>query len=51
MVLTEWPQFRELDLAKVAAVMARPAIVDTRNLLDPADARAAGLHYQGMGRS
>jgi UDPglucose 6-dehydrogenase len=49
-VLTEWPQFRELDLEKVAAVMARPAIVDTRNLLDPAEARAAGCTYVGMGR-
>jgi len=50
-VLTEWPQFRDLDLAKVAAVMAHPAIVDTRNLLEPAEARAAGCTYQGMGRS
>jgi UDPglucose 6-dehydrogenase len=50
-VLTEWPQFREYDLAKVAAVMSRPSIVDTRNLLVPADARAAGCTYQGMGRS
>ena len=50
-VLTEWPQFRELDLAKVAVVMTRPSIVDTRNLLEPADARAAGCIYQGMGRS
>jgi UDPglucose 6-dehydrogenase len=50
-VLTEWPQFRDLDLAKVAAVMARPAIIDTRNLLDPAAARMAGFMYVGMGRS
>jgi len=50
-VLTEWPQFRDFDLAKVAAVMTRPAIVDTRNLLEPAEARAAGCIYQGMGRS
>jgi UDPglucose 6-dehydrogenase len=50
-VLTEWPQFAELDLEKVAAVMARPAIVDTRNLLEPAGARAAGIIYQGRGRS
>ncbi len=49
MVLTEWPEFAELDLAKVAAVMAQPAIVDTRNLLDPAEARAAGLRLPGPG--
>ena len=50
-VLTEWPEFREFDLAKVAAAMDRPAIVDTRNMLDPAAARAAGCGYLGMGRS
>ncbi len=50
-ILTEWPHFRSLDLEKVAAVMARPSIVDTRNLLVPAEARAAGCAYQGMGRS
>ena len=50
-ILTEWPQFREFDLEKVASLMAWPAIVDTRNLLEPADARAAGCHYQGRGRS
>jgi UDPglucose 6-dehydrogenase len=49
-VLTEWPQFRDCDLAKVAALMRHPAIVDTRNLLDPAGVRAAGFVYQGMGR-
>ena len=50
-MLTEWPQFRDLDLAKVAAVMTHPAIVDTRNMLQPAEARAAGFKYVGMGRS
>jgi UDPglucose 6-dehydrogenase len=50
-VLTEWPQFREMDLCKVAGLMTRPAIVDTRNLLEPADVRAAGCQYEGRGRS
>jgi UDPglucose 6-dehydrogenase len=50
-VLTEWPEFRELDLPRVAGLMARPVIVDTRNLLDPAVVRAAGCQYQGRGRS
>ncbi len=50
-VLTEWPDFRDLDLAKVASVMSHAAVVDTRNMLDPSAARAAGLHYVGMGRS
>jgi UDPglucose 6-dehydrogenase len=50
-VLTEWPEFRELDLTKVAAAMVRPAIVDARNVFEPAEARAAGFTYAGMGRS
>jgi UDPglucose 6-dehydrogenase len=50
-VLTEWPEFRDYDLARAAAAMARPVVVDTRNMLQPAAARAAGLTYTGMGRS
>jgi UDPglucose 6-dehydrogenase len=50
-VLTEWPEFRDYDLSRAAAVMARPAVVDTRNMLQPAEARAAGMSYTGMGRS
>ena len=50
-IATEWPEFGALDLAELAAVMAPdPAIVDTRNLLDPAVVRAAGLRYDGVGR-
>jgi UDPglucose 6-dehydrogenase len=49
-ILTEWPEFKELDLDKMATVMAGRAIVDTRNLLDPAVVRAAGLAYDGVGR-
>jgi UDPglucose 6-dehydrogenase len=49
-VLTEWPEFRGLDLKKVASAMERPAIVDTRNMLDPSSAREAGFKYSGMGR-
>lgn len=50
-VLTEWPQFRDYDLQRAAEVMARPAVVDTRNMLQPSAARSAGMHYVGMGRS
>ena len=49
-VLTEWPELREMDLKKVAATMESPAIVDTRNMLDPTAARSAGCRYRGMGR-
>jgi UDPglucose 6-dehydrogenase len=50
-VLTEWDEFRWLDFRKVAEMMARPAIVDARNLLDPATLRQRGFAYEGMGRS
>lgn len=50
MVLTEWPELAELDLAKVAEVMGGRTLVDTRNLLDPDAVRAAGLAYDGVGR-
>jgi UDPglucose 6-dehydrogenase len=49
-VLTEWAEFRDVDFGKVSSLMARPHIVDTRNLLDPAVVRRAGLTYCGMGR-
>ncbi|WP_221585428.1 UDP-glucose/GDP-mannose dehydrogenase family protein [Microbacterium sp. G2-8] len=49
-ILTEWKQFRQLDAAETAAKVARPVIFDGRNILDPADWRAAGWTYTGMGR-
>jgi len=49
-VLTEWDEFRWLDFDKVAGVMAAPAILDARNLLDPASVRRRGFTYQGLGR-
>jgi UDPglucose 6-dehydrogenase len=49
-ILTEWPEFRQVKLEKLAAVMARAAVVDTRNMLDPAEARHAGFAYLGRGR-
>jgi UDPglucose 6-dehydrogenase len=50
-LVTEWPQFAELDWAPLAARMANPLIVDGRNFLDPAALRAAGFTYEGIGRS
>jgi UDPglucose 6-dehydrogenase len=50
-LLTEWDEFRWLDFARVCEVMAPPrAVVDTRNLLDPAAMRRRGLAYEGVGR-
>ncbi len=49
-VLTEWSEFAQLDVQRVARTMAQPAIVDARNLFDPAKLRAAGFSYAGLGR-
>ncbi len=50
-LVTEWPEFAELDWAEAAARMERPLIVDGRNFLDPAALRAAGFEYEGIGRA
>jgi UDPglucose 6-dehydrogenase len=50
-VLTEWDEFKWLDFRKVGGLMAHPAIVDGRNLLDPAPLKRWGFDYEGMGRS
>lgn len=50
-VFTEWPEFAKIDLGEVAQrAGAGTTIVDMRNLLDPAEVKAAGLAYDGVGR-
>jgi UDPglucose 6-dehydrogenase len=49
-IVTEWPEFAELDWAEAAARMARPLVVDGRNFLDPAVLKAAGFEYEGIGK-
>jgi UDPglucose 6-dehydrogenase len=49
-LLTDWDEFRTLDLARLRDLMRRPVLIDGRNILDPAAARAIGFHYAGMGR-
>ena len=48
-VLTEWPEFRGLDWPKLAEVVARAIVVDTRNLLDADAVTRAGFAYHGLG--
>jgi UDPglucose 6-dehydrogenase len=50
-VLTEWNEFKELNLAAVKKVMKTPIIVDGRNIYDPAKVKKLGFTYQGVGRS
>jgi UDPglucose 6-dehydrogenase len=49
-VLTEWDEFRWLDFERVRQLMEVPAVVDARNILDPAALRRLGFSYQGIGR-
>jgi UDPglucose 6-dehydrogenase len=49
-LVTEWPEFAELDWGAVAERMARPLLVDGRNFLDPEKLIAAGFEYEGIGR-
>jgi UDPglucose 6-dehydrogenase len=49
-LVTEWPEFAELDLGALKASMRGDLLVDGRNLFDPAAARSAGLVYEGIGR-
>ena len=48
--VTEWNQFRALDMGRVRDLMKSPRIADLRNIYDPADMRALGFEYVGVGR-
>ena len=50
-LVTEWPEFGELDFGDVAAAMRGTLVVDGRNFLDPDAVAAAGLTYEGVGRA
>jgi len=49
-LVTEWPEFLELDFSEVAGAMSGDLVIDGRNALDPATVRGAGLTYEGIGR-
>jgi UDPglucose 6-dehydrogenase len=49
-IVTEWPELATLASEEVRDAMARPLIVDGRNLLDPEATQAAGFAYEGIGR-
>jgi len=49
-IVTEWDEFRALDLDRIAAAMRGKVLVDLRNVYDRAEAEEAGLSYFGVGR-
>ena len=50
LLLTEWEQYRRLDWRRIHAEMARPLIMDARNMLRPAEMKALGFEYMSFGR-
>ena len=49
-ILTEWDEFRALDLGRIKASLATPILVDLRNIYAPEDARRQGFSYTSGGR-
>jgi UDPglucose 6-dehydrogenase len=49
-VVTEWNEFRHLDLGRIKDSMRRPVVVDGRNIYDPQVMRTMGFTYRGIGR-
>jgi UDPglucose 6-dehydrogenase len=49
-VVTEWNEFRHLDLARIKASMRKPVLIDGRNIYVPATMRELGFTYRGIGR-
>ncbi len=50
-IITEWNEFRLLDLKRVKSLMKRPVMVDLRNIYNPTEMAAAGFHYTCIGRA
>jgi UDPglucose 6-dehydrogenase len=50
-ILTEWPEFRALDWARLAEMTSTARVIDTRNLLDPDVLRRAAFTWTGVGRT
>ena len=49
-VVTEWNEFKQLDLAQLKQTMKQPVIIDARNIYEPAQVKALGFIYRGFGR-
>jgi UDPglucose 6-dehydrogenase len=50
LILTEWDQFRALDLERIKSLMRTPVVVDLRNVYKPAEMARYGFTYVGIGR-
>ena len=50
-IITEWNEFRALDLERLKKLMAEPLIVDLRNIYRPEELEKVGIKYVSVGRS
>jgi len=50
LILTDWPEYRDLDYSRIKEQMASPNLVDGRNLLEPQALEESGFEYRGVGR-
>lgn len=50
LIITEWNEFKELDLPKIKKLMKKPIILDGRNIYNPVETKKLGFIYQGIGR-
>ena len=48
-IMTEWPEFKDLDWARISELMGAKIILDMRNLLDSETAKSKGFNYMGLG--
>jgi UDPglucose 6-dehydrogenase len=50
-IVTEWEQFRALDLTRLKSAMAKPVVVDLRNVYRPEEMAKYGFSYSSVGRA
>jgi len=50
-LLTEWNEFKHLDMPRIKTLLRQPVVIDGRNMYEPASMKAWGFMYQGIGRS
>lgn len=50
LILTDWPEFRELNYSRIKELIASPNIVDGKNIFSPAELKELGFRYRGIGR-
>jgi UDPglucose 6-dehydrogenase len=50
MIVTEWNEFKQLDLARLRDLMRHPVVLDGRNIYNPEQMKKLGFYYRGFGR-